>query len=125
MDNVMDFVHAAAQRVLLFEIKEVLSEFLEMAKVLNHSVEVLKDAVIDLGNVKKTAPKIMKSIVEIHRLENEGDRLLRAGLAKLFKGQHEPLYVMKWKEILETMEGAIDTCEDIADILNGIILENQ
>ncbi|HXK28992.1 MAG TPA: DUF47 family protein, partial [Candidatus Binatia bacterium] len=72
----------------------------------------------------KQADAIIKHCAEINRLENEGDYLNRAAVAKLFEPNNNPLEVIKWKEIYETMENAIDRCEDVANVLEGIALKN-
>lgn len=89
------------------------------------SLSEVQKIILNLKNIKNNSSEIQKSIVEIHRLENEGDGLLRASLANLFKEHNDALYVLKWKEIFETLEAAIDECEDIADVINGIVIENQ
>ena len=125
LDNVMDSVNTCAERIQLFEIRDVFKESSELAKVLCAAMEEVKKGVFLLRNVRKTGPEILKACVEVHRLENEGDGLFQHGIARLFKADSDPLYVMKWKDILETMEKSIDRCEDIADTLNGIVIENQ
>jgi len=72
----------------------------------------------------KGADSIMRNCVEIGRLENEGDYVCRAAVAKLFEPGSDPLEVIKWKEIYETLENAIDRCEDVANVMEGIVLKN-
>jgi uncharacterized protein len=62
--------------------------------------------------------------VEINRLENEGDAALRRGMARLFKESTDPIYIIKWKEIYEFLEEATDACEDVANIIEGVVLEH-
>lgn len=125
MDDVMDYIYATAQRLLLFEIKEVFVEFTQMVKVLANCIEQVQKSIFNLKSIKNRGGEILKFCVEIHYLENEGDELFRVSLARLFKENHPPLYIMKWKEILENIEKAIDVCEDIADVVNGIVIEHQ
>jgi uncharacterized protein Yka (UPF0111/DUF47 family) len=68
---------------------------------------------------------ILQKCVDINRLENEGDAILRRAVAKLFKEKaNDPIYVIKWKEIYENLENATDRCEDVANIIEGVVLEN-
>jgi uncharacterized protein Yka (UPF0111/DUF47 family) len=67
---------------------------------------------------------ILKKCIDINRLENEGDAILRRAVAKLFKESTDPMFVIKWKEIYENLENATDRCEDVANIIEGVVLEN-
>ena len=91
--------------------------------VLVKTVREMEQAVLKLRGLKG-ADSIMKNCIEINRLENEGDYVCRAAVAKLFEPENDPLYVIKWKEIYETLENAIDRCEDVANVLEGIMLKN-
>ncbi|HVO29691.1 MAG TPA: DUF47 family protein, partial [bacterium] len=71
----------------------------------------------------KNAPQILAECIEINRIENEADTILRAAVGKLFKTEKDPLTVMKWKELFETLEEATDITEDVANIVEGIVLE--
>jgi uncharacterized protein Yka (UPF0111/DUF47 family) len=75
-----------------------------------------------LRNLKQR-DAIIKTCMEINRYENEGDTLLRRALARLFRDQKDPILVIKWKEIYDYLEDAIDRCEDVANILEGVALE--
>ena len=73
---------------------------------------------------KKRSEEILKACIEVNRLENEGDEILRGALADLFRGAADPLLVLKWKEIYEAMENATDRCEDVANVIEGVVLEH-
>lgn len=124
MDDVLDAVEAAAERITLYEITEVMPEARDFAGVLVRMAEGIQKAVHNLRR-KQDAQEALKLCIEINRLENEADGLLRRSLARLFKEGHEPLEVIKWKEILENLEEAADTCEDVANIIEGVILEGS
>jgi len=66
----------------------------------------------------------LQTCVEINRLENEGDAALRRGMARLFKESTDPIHIIKWKEIYEFLEEATDACEDVANIIEGVVLEH-
>ena len=72
----------------------------------------------------KDRPRLLAHCTEINRLENEGDYVGRTAVAKLFEGTNDPLDVIKWNEIYDTLENAIDRCEDVANVLEGIVLKN-
>ena len=124
MDDVMDFVEAAAQRLLVYDIHEPTSELADLARTLLHGAERVLEALSGLRNLKNPA-LILEKCVEINRLENEADVQLRAAIAKLFKEAKDPIFVIKWKEIYELLETATDRCEDVANIIEGVVLENS
>jgi uncharacterized protein Yka (UPF0111/DUF47 family) len=82
------------------------------------------EAVAGLSNLKNPA-LILEKCKEINRLENEADGLLRASLARLFKEEKDPIAIIKWKELFELVESATDRCEDVANIVEGVVLENS
>jgi uncharacterized protein Yka (UPF0111/DUF47 family) len=72
----------------------------------------------------KHAEEVVKHCIDINRLENEGDAILRNAVARLFKEERDPITVIKWKEIYENLESATDRCEDVANIIEGVVLEH-
>jgi len=124
MDDIMDLVDAAAERLALYEIKTMTKEVADIARVLVTSAERVHEAVKALRNMKNPE-LILEKCVEINRLENEADALLRGTLAKLFREEKDPITVMKWKEIYELLETSTDRCEDVANIIEGVVLENS
>src|ERR1044072_2416026 len=87
-------------------------------------VDLIDDAARAMVMYNVTAATDPPRLVEIHRLENEGDDLYHEALAELFKGQPDPLYVIKWKEIYEKLEGAVDRCERNANIIESVIIKH-
>jgi len=124
LDDIMDFVEAASERLSLYDIRTTTKELCELARVLVSSAERVLEAVTGLRNLKN-AQLILTKCIEINRLENEADALLRASLAKLFREEKDPIAVIKWKEIYELVETATDRCEDVANIIEGVVLENS
>jgi predicted phosphate transport protein (TIGR00153 family) len=124
MDDILDDLEAAAERLTLYEITTPKPEAKDLARILVAATEQLRVAVGGLRNLKRDQQKILAACVDINRLENEGDALLRTGLAKLFREEKDALVVMKWKEVYENLEGATDRCEDVANIIEGVVLEN-
>ncbi len=123
MDNILDFIDAASQRTYLYKIEKPTEEGRRLVKILVSSVELVYEAIKDLKNFKKPK-KILELCVEINTHENEGDVALRQGLANLFESQRDPIEIIKRKEIYENLENAIDSCEDVANVMEAIILKN-
>ncbi len=123
MDDVLDFIDAVSSRMVLFKIKSPTNEARALMDVLLKSVEEMDKAIRELRNIKKSEA-ILKYCVEINTLENKGDVLLRDAVAKLFDDGTNPIDVIKWKEIYENLETAIDRCEDVANVIEGAVLKN-
>ena len=88
------------------------------------------DGIVLVGPVRtlrdlKDRPRLLAHCTEINRLENVGDQLLRRAVARLFRESRDPIHVIKWKEIYDYLENAIDRCEDVANVIEGIVLENS
>jgi predicted phosphate transport protein (TIGR00153 family) len=124
MDDIMDMVEAAADRLALYGIVKMTPEAGDLARCLVSSAEHVMGAVAGIKDLKRPNG-ILQHCVEINRLENVADNLLRGALAKLFREEKDPISVIKWKEIYETLEAATDRCEDVANIIEGVVLENS
>jgi uncharacterized protein len=123
MDDIMDFVEAAAERLTLYDLVDMTPEIKELAGVLVKASEKVELALKGLRNMKNAAP-ILEACVDVNRLENEGDAILRIAVARLFREAKDPILVIKWKEVYENLENATDRCEDVANIIEGVVLEN-
>ncbi len=123
LDDVLDFVEAAAERISLYEVTEMTPEVRELAQVLVKATEKMGVALAGLRDLKHAAP-LVQACVDVNRLENEGDAILRIAVARLFREEKNAITVIKWKEIYENLESATDRCEDVANIVEGIVLEN-
>jgi uncharacterized protein Yka (UPF0111/DUF47 family) len=124
MDDIIDGVQVAARRLVLFEIDAVPPAMVDLARVLERAATGVADMVAVLQDFKSIDEQ-RERFQRLHALENEGDGVFHAALADLFKTcSHDPLKVMKLKEIYETVERAIDRCEDVANIVEGILLEH-
>jgi len=124
MDDIMDFVEAAADRLALYEMHTMTKEVAELARCLVQSAEHVLGAVTSIRDLGKPNG-ILQHCIEINRLENVADGILRSALARLFREEKDPIAVIKWKEIYETLETATDRCEDVANIIEGVVLENS
>ncbi len=122
LDDILDFMDAAAERLYLYEITAVPKEMLQLADICLKSTYAIKDAMGYLNDLKKPE-EMFKICVEVHRLENEADQILRQTIAKLFKEEADIRQLIKLKEIFELLETVTDRCEDVANIVEGILLE--
>ena len=123
MDSVLDMIEAAAVRMQLYKIKKPADEIKELARILNLAVGKIKKIVHALRD-KKKSQEILEDCVEINTLENEGDIVLRMTMARLFEREKDPIELIKWKEIFERIEESIDVCEDVSNIIEGIVLKH-
>ena len=123
MDSILDLVEATAIRMYLYKIKNTTPEIVEMAHVLEKAVALVKKIVYDLKD-KKKVKEIIANCVEINTLENEGDYILRRAIAHLFEKEEDPFELIKWKEIYERLEESLDMCEDVSNIVEGIVIKN-
>lgn len=122
MDDILDFIEAASERMLLFDIRKSTPEMIALADCcVKCSVEI-KIMISGLNQMKKPQ-EMIKKCVEINRLENEADHVLRSAIAKLFKEEPDTRNLIKLKEIYELLETVTDRCEDVANIVEGIVLE--
>jgi uncharacterized protein len=106
MDDVIDLIDAAASRFMLYRIDKVRAGTVELSKVL------------------PSPEKALQRVIEINRLENESDRICRTLIARLFQEEKDPVQIIKWKEIFEVVETAVDKCEDVSNVIESIILKN-
>lgn len=122
LDDILDFIDAAASRVVMYEIGDIPDELIKLAQVNHDSTVFVRQAVASLVNLKNTA-ELHRLCVEINRLENEADQILRQAVAKLFKEEHDIKRLIKLKEIFELLETVSDRCEDVANVVESIVLE--
>jgi len=122
MDDVLDLIESSSERIWLYEIRKMEPDAVALADVLEKAVEEMGAAIRGLRDLKDR-PRLLAHCTEVNRLENEGDALLRRAVAHLFKEGTDPIHVIKWKEIYDYLENAIDRCEDVANVIEGVALE--
>jgi uncharacterized protein len=120
MDDVIDLIDAAASRFVLYRVESLRVGTLDLARVLVSATKELAAAIRAI-EMPDTA---MKHCIEINRYENESDRICRTLIAQLFDEEKDPVQIIKWKEIFEVMETAVDKCEDVANVIESIILKS-
>jgi len=123
LDEVVDYLDDAARRIALYEVGVILPEVCAMGKVVVDLARAVQTAVHDLRNLRKQN-RVLEHCIEIQRLENLGDHLHHIALASMFKTGMDPLTVLKWKEIVDLIESAMDAAEEVAHVIEGIVLEN-
>lgn len=123
VDDVIDWIEDAADALELYDVQEPIPEAQTLATLLFQATEQIVEA-MPLLRDKKTLPRIKAYTVEINRIENEADRILRSGLARLVRQRGDWFEFMRWKEILEKIEEATDMCEDVADVLEAVAVKN-
>jgi hypothetical protein len=122
LDDVTDFIHAAADAMLLYKVERPTRRAKELAEIAVQAVAEVEKAVSEM-NDRAGRNRLLKRCVEINRLENIGDTVYRSAMAELFDDSADMAGLIKWREIYDHMESVIDRCEDIANILEGVALK--
>jgi predicted phosphate transport protein (TIGR00153 family) len=121
LDDIVDHSEHVAAQLGLYGVEAPMEQAVAFTEVLVGAGEQIAQALRCLRTGTELAPQL----VEIHRLENEGDRLQRDGVASLFAGGIDPMVVIRWKDIFESLEAAVDACETVAHVLEGITLKQR
>jgi predicted phosphate transport protein (TIGR00153 family) len=120
LDDVMDAIDAAAALIRLYRLSTVRPGVREMARIITASTEQIRLA---FGALEKHT-SVVAAAVETNRLENEADRIHQQAVSQLFEDERDPIAVMKWKETLDFLEAATDRCEDVANVLEGVVVKH-
>jgi len=124
LDDILDLMDDAANRLVLYKIQYVPVEAIAFGEILVKASDLLLHGIRSLRNMKQSK-NITSIFIKVYSLENEGDYLLRRAMVNLFDNKKDDaIYIIKWKEIYEDLEGAIDCCEDVANIIEGIVLKH-
>lgn len=122
LDDILDLIDASSQRIIMYNIEAIQPEAKSLGFIILQSCHAVDKAVAMLG--KLSNEKIFEACVEINALENEADRVSREAISRLFDEEKDPIQLIKWKEIYETLEKATDKCEDAANILESVVVKN-
>jgi uncharacterized protein len=120
LDDIVDLTEEAADFMGLYHIEAPMEQAQQLARVLEDACRNIAQALSRLRGFQE----LNHYFVEVNRLENEGDRITREALASLFRGGIDPMVVIKWKDIFDRLEDAIDACEHVANILEGIVVKH-
>jgi uncharacterized protein Yka (UPF0111/DUF47 family) len=121
LDDVVDYAEETADSLELYGVEAPMEQAQALAAVLAGAAEAVAEALVHLRSGADVSPQL----IEIHRLENEGDRISREAIASLFKSGTDPMVVIRWKDIFESLEQAIDSCETVAHVIEGMRLKRR
>ena len=119
LDDVLDLVDAAASRMIIYKVKQVTPGAQQLSKVILHGAEIIVKAVAQLNHPQN----MLEYCEQLTLLEEEADRIKGECIARLFENTEDPIEVIKWKEIYEVLESSTDKCEDVADVLESVVLK--
>ena len=122
LDDVMDFIEEVTEHLILYRVEQPTPQFQALAEVVAMQVEEINKMIPRLKDLRHA--DILQHCIEINRLENQADRLLREAVVELFDRGGDPLKIMKWRELYALLETATDKCEDVAVVIEGIFLKN-
>jgi uncharacterized protein Yka (UPF0111/DUF47 family) len=121
LDDIVDFAEEAADALAIYGVEAAMEQAPQMAQVLVDAAEQVSGAL----RTMRTGGDPAQQLIEIHRLENEGDRISRDAVASLFATGVDPMVVIRWKDIFESLEASVDACESVAHVLEGIRLKHR
>ena len=124
MDDILDLIQDVAESIALYDLRRITPEAQQLAEICQMSCERVRDTLSLITHVKR-ADAIMKNCEEIDRLESDADRVMRAALSKLFRDESDIKQLIKLRTIYDLLERITDRCEDVANVVEGIVLENS
>ena len=124
MDDILDLIQDVAESVALYDLRGVTPEARQLAEICQHCCDRVKTVVALLTDIKRS-DAILKHCQEIDRLESDADRVMRSAISKLFREESDLKQLMKLRTIYDLLESITDRCEDVANIVEGIVLENS
>lgn len=123
LDEILDSVCSTVEKMVIYEAGKPYPKFKEMVDVFVNATRKVKESVYHLRKMKSSTVKIMDLCYEIKMDESEGDKIYRYGVADLFKSCNDAVAVIKWKEVFEQLETALDRCEKIAKLIRGVVVK--
>ncbi len=123
IDNIIDYIDETANHFTIYNVKKVKPAAIELAKLIIQSITNLQILFVELIKMKAN-DKIFKPIIEVNRIENQGDEIYRAELTKLFAEEGNAIEVIRWQGIYNYLEKALDSCEDVANIIEGVVMKH-
>jgi uncharacterized protein len=119
LDDIVDYAEEAADQLGLYGVEAPMEQAQQMTVVLVATADLVSKSLREL----RAGEDVAADLMEIHRLENEADRIVRAAVASLFAAGIDPMMVIRWKDIFDVLESAVDACETVANVLEGITLK--
>lgn len=123
LDNITDAIESTAHRFDMFNLTDMREDALKLAKLITICTKELRYVLSELKKMK-TSKVLREKIIEVNRIENEGDTIYRNAIKKLFRTETNAIEVVKWKEIYEYLENTLDACEDVANIIEGVVMKH-
>lgn len=123
MDDIVDCIEEVSNRFIVFDVKEMKPEALVMSDQIMQCIRELDVLFRHLKEIK-TNSVVREQIIEVNRIENEGDIVYRRALSKLFKHEKDPIEIIKWKQLFELLEDSLDSCENVANIVEGLVMKH-
>ena len=122
MDEIADILEEIGNRMLLFDVKSMRPEANSLASIMLQTIRELQVVFKHLHEINKNSI-VKEQIIEVNRLENEGDLVFRKAMATLFREEKDPIEVIKWKQLYEMLEDGIDSVENVANIIEGVVMK--
>jgi len=122
LDDVIDLIDGTARRAQMFHVTETRAPAMQLTEVLVRAADCIVEAV---GAMKKKPRLVQERARELKRLEEEGDAIFHTAIGSLFEGTPDPLDVIRWKDLYDKLEDALDQCEDVANVLESISIKNS
>ncbi|ADK14312.1 MULTISPECIES: DUF47 domain-containing protein [Clostridium] len=123
MDNIIDYMESTASRFVMFNVSECTEDAISLSKMI---VQCCKELIIIMEELKnmKTSKQLSKKIIEVNRIEEDGDIVSRKAIGDIFRKDIEVIDVIKWREIYQYLEDTLDACEDLANVIEGVVMKN-
>jgi uncharacterized protein len=123
LDNITDAIEATAHRFDMLNVQAVRPDAIKLANLIVECTNELKEVMSDLKNMKRSKT-LRDKIIEVNRIEDDGDNIFRSAVTDLFITEKDAVEVIKWKEIYEYLESTLDACEDVANLVEGVVMKN-
>lgn len=123
LDNITDSIEATAHRFVMLNVKEITEDAKKLAKLIVACTRELKGVMVEVKDMKRSKD-LQKKIIEVNRIEDDGDNIFRSAVTNLFKNEKDAIEVIKWKEMYELLESTLDACEDVANIVEGVVMKH-
>ena len=124
IDNITDKIEDVAYRFTMFNVQKPHAEATAFLHLISKGCQVLKEAMVEFKNFKKSK-LLSEKIIEVNHIEEEGDQLYKNIIHTIFSSNLDSVDIIKWKEIFETMEDCMDCCEDVADLMESVVMKNS
>ena len=122
-DDIIDYIESTASRFVMLNVNHSTEEAEMLSRMIVKCCEELIVLMKELKNMK-TSKELSKKIIEINRIEEEGDKISRKAIRDIFRGQMEVIEVIKWREVYQYLEDTLDACEDLANVIEGVVMKN-